>query len=676
MLSLRRSRQGARLFALYSAASLVPVIVLGAVLLRGYHDDGLGHALDQGRAQAAVIEQMAIAPAISGADLSQGLTSAERDRLRSATDLAIFHGSVVRLRLLSFTGTVSFSDDGRVLGAVSVNDPAFVAAARGGVDVRVVRAGVQSPTAAIRVLRPVVAESNGQAIGVLEIYLPYAAIAAKVQRDTRSAIIRLALGLIALYGVMALISWWTTRALRRQAAAHEHQALHDPLTGLPNRELFRRVAEEALARSRDGGEEGALVLIDLDHFKEVNDTLGHHAGDDLLRVVGHRLSESLRTDDTVARLGGDEFGMVLPRPGNQAETIALLARVRRELGVEVTLDGATLSMEASFGVCFYPKDADTVEALLQHADAAMYHGKHGPTGVVVYEAAASRPAMDALVMQRELREAVDREEFVLHYQPKIELRTGRVTGLEALLRWQHPQRGLLSPIEFLPVAERSELIEPLTAWVLQRALLDYATWTAAGHDWTVAVNVSARNLSSLEFADHVRRLLDEHAVEPTRLYLEVTETALAFDSHLAGRVVAALSDHGISMSVDDFGIGFTGLSQLRTLKVAEIKIDRLFIAGLPGNQQDCAIVRSVIDLGHMLGCSVTAEGVEVPGVAAWLVEAGCDHAQGFLWLRPAPWAEVARVVDTLPFRAIASGAAIPGDPPPWAAQTTNRNARS
>jgi len=651
MTSRRRRRTGTSLFAMYAVASLVPVTLLAAVLMRGYENDGASHALDQGRAQAIVIEQMAIAPALSGADLSEGLSGAERERLRSATDLAIFHGSVVRLRLLSFSGAVSFSDDGSGRGASPVADPAFEAASNGLVDAQIVEAGPQSPSTAIRVLLPVVAESSGQAVGVLEVYLPHEAIAAKVESETRATITRLAWGLVGLYAVLALISWWTTRSLRRHAADHEHQALHDPLTGLPNRELFRRAAEDALEHGRRG-DRGALVLVDLDHFKEVNDTLGHHAGDELLRVVGRRLSDSLRTDDTVARLGGDEFGMVLPLGGNREETVALLTRVHRELGEEITLDGVTLTIEASFGVCFYPEDGDTVEGLLQHADAAMYQGKHGPTGIVIYDHAVTRPVTDALVMQRELRQALGRDELVLHYQPKIELGSGRVCSVEALVRWEHPVRGLLPPAEFLPVAERCELIEPMTSWVLRRALADYTAWTAAGHDWTVAVNVSARNLSSLDFADSVRAILQEAAVCPERLHLEVTETALAFDSELAGQVVGALSAQGISMSIDDFGIGFSGLSQLRTLDVAELKIDRKFISGLPGNNADRAIVRSVIDLGHRLGCVVTAEGVEMQDVADWLVAAGCDHGQGYLWLRPCLWTEVARALAPAAPRAV------------------------
>ena len=344
----------------------------------------------------------------------------------------------------------------------------------------------------------------------------------------------------------------------------------------------------------------------------------------------------------MARLGGDEFGLVLPRGGGRDETVDLLTRVRTELAAEVVLDGICLSVEASFGVCFYPSDGDTVEALLQHADSAMYQGKHGSTGVVVYDPATPQQATHSLVMQGALRGALERDELVLYYQPKVELETGRVSCVEALVRWQHPERGLMLPLEFLPVAERSELIEPLTSWVLRRALADHAAWTAAGHDWTVAVNVSARNLGSLTFADTVQAILGEAGVGPERLHLEVTETALAFDTGMAGQVVGALAAQGISMSIDDFGIGYTSLSQMRTLNVSEVKIDRTFVSGLPGNDQDRVIVRSVIDLGHSLGCLVTADGVESQDVANWLVDAGCDHAQGYLWSRPLPWAEVAR----------------------------------
>jgi diguanylate cyclase (GGDEF)-like protein len=469
--------------------------------------------------------------------------------------------------------------------------------------------------------------------------------------------------------VLALISWWTTRALRENAAEHEHQSLHDSLTGLPNRQLFLRTAERALAPGRRG-DQGAFVLIDLDQFKKVNDTLGHHAGDELLRVVARRLRESLRADDTVARLGGDEFGLVLPHAGGRERTTALLTRVRHALGQEVVLDGFSLRVLASFGVCFFPEGAKTVEELLRHADAAMYECKNGPADVVFYEPAIPQQATQALVIQEELRGALARDELVLHYQPKIGLTTGRVSCVEALVRWQHPQRGLLLPSDFLSVAEQnSDLMDPVTSWVLREALSDYSAWTAAGHDWTVAVSISPRTLGSPEFADTVRQMLLEQNVRPDRLQLEVTETALAFDTGLARQVVAALAEQGIAISIEEFGRGFTGLSRLSTIQVSEVKIDWAFLADLPGSERDRAIVRSVIDLGHSLGCLVTAQTVESPDAADAMADAGWDQAQGYLWLRPCPWTEVARVLGApVPQTASSPAATALGSSGPTAAE--------
>ncbi|MEO7746252.1 MAG: EAL domain-containing protein [Actinomycetota bacterium] len=637
MIPLRRRASATRLFAVYSLASLVPLCVLGAVLARGYHQQSIEQGRLQGLAQAAVIEEMAIAPALGGVDLARGLTAVERDRLASATDLAIFNGSVTHLRLRSFEGRVPFSDDGSVVGAVPATDPAFVAATRGRTTADIVAGADAQP--AIRVLQPVIASSNGRAVGVLEVYLPYSAIAAKARADTRHTVLRLGFGLLGLFVVLAMISWATTRALRRQAASHEHDALHDPLTGLPNRELFRRAAESALARPGAGG---ALVLLDLDHFKQVNDSLGHHAGDELLRVVSRRLVGALRTDDTVARLGGDEFGLVLPQVAHAQEAVVLLGAVQRALGQVVTLEGTAISVEASVGLCLYPDGAATVEDLMQRADAAMYEGKRGASGIVVYDPTL-RPvhATHSLALQHELREALTRDELTVHYQPKIDLVSGQVRGVEALVRWNHPERGLLPPSQFLSVAEHSGLITPLTTWVLNRSLDDYLQWTAAGCDWTVAVNVSARNLDSADFVVEVTSALAQRGIEADRLCVEVTESVLAADAQTAMDVLNALAVAGVRTSIDDFGAGYTSLAQMRSLQVAEVKIDRTFVSGLPGNTQDACIVAAMIDLGHRLGCEVTAEGVESTYVAGWLTRQGCDQAQGYLWLRPCPWPEVA-----------------------------------
>lgn len=313
----KRTRQvGSRLFAAYAAASLVPVVLLGAVLVRGSQREALESGLEHGRAQAAVIEEMAIAPALSGADLDRHLTATGRRRLQGATDLAIFDGSVIGLRLRGFKGRVVFSDDGSTGGALPTSHPAFRAAAAGRTDVAIVKDPDGGAGRVIRVLQPVVAKATGQSTGVLELYLPYGTIAKHVQSQMRRTYVRLAAGLGALYAVLALIAWSTTRRLRRHAAQHEHEALHDALTSLPNRKWFRERAEEAV----EGGQRGAVVIV--------NDTLGHHAGDELLRVVAQRLLAALRTDDTVARLGGDEFGLILPGIPDAAHAPELLARVR------------------------------------------------------------------------------------------------------------------------------------------------------------------------------------------------------------------------------------------------------------------------------------------------------------------------------------------------------------
>ncbi|MEU8611740.1 diguanylate cyclase, partial [Actinoplanes sp. NPDC048791] len=488
----RGTSAGSRVFLAYAAASLVLVGLLGVLLVQGYRDDAARQSADQGRAQASVIEEMAVAPALDGADLAAGLTTDQRQRLQEATDLAIFHGSVLSMRLRSFAGQVAFSDDGSTAGGIPVSAPAFREAAAGRTDVAVVADSRRSSGMVIRVLQPVIVGASGQAVGVLELYLPYDAIAAHLHRQMYVTYWRLGAALAGLYLVLALIAWSTSRSLRRYASRQEHEALHDALTGLPNRAAFRSRARETVAADGPGG---AVVLVDLNRFKEVNDTLGHHAGDELLRVVASRLSGALGGTGTVARLGGDEFGLILPGLPRDA-VLDLLEAARGELVRETLLDGVALRIEASFGVALYPEHGTDVEELLQHADAAMYQGKRGTSDFVLYDRSQVAQPAHWLVVQTELRHALERDELVLHYQPKVRLADDGISGLEALVRWQHPQRGLLSPAEFLPAAEQSGLIEPLTAWVLRRALEDQAGWTALGQQWPVAVNVSARNLEA------------------------------------------------------------------------------------------------------------------------------------------------------------------------------------
>jgi len=625
---------GPRLFAVFAVVGMVPVLALGVVLVRGERASGNAMGLAQGRAQAATISEMVIAPALNGDTLGRALDAGELTRLHSATDLAVLSGSLTALRLRGFDGTVVFSDNGATKDALSSRDPAFRDAAAGQAVAAIAASPYRDTERSIRVLQPMIPSTTGQATGVLELYLPYGPIEASVHAQQRRTYQRLGVGLIALYLVLAVISWSTTRRLRRYAVRQEHQARHDSLTGLPNRAWFKDQAERILADPRS--EPGAVVLVDLNRFKEVNDTLGHHAGDALLIIVAQRLSESLRTDDVVARLGGDEFGLVLPGLGNASVVKTTLAALQSTLSADVIIDGTTMTIEASFGATLYPEHGRDVSELLRGADAAMYQGKRGADHIVVWQPDIASEPTHWLHLQSELRRALDRDEFVLYYQPTFDLQSLRVCGLEALIRWQHPERGLLPPSEFLPAAENSSLIQPLTMWVLAHALADQAEWIGRGVRWPVSINVSARNLEMPEFADRIVEMVQAHGSSDL-LTLELTETALGADPVTAEIGIRALGDAGIDLSLDDFGTGYTSLMQLRSLPVSEIKIDAVFVRDLGSNEADRQLVRAIVDLAHGIGCRVIAEGVEQPETATWLNSIGCDAAQGYHFARPGSW---------------------------------------
>jgi diguanylate cyclase len=613
---------------------MLPVLALAVVLIKGERASGNSMGLAQGRAQAATISEMVIAPALDGHTLGSALDAGELTRMHSATDLAVLSGSLTALRLRSFDGTVTFSDNGATTDALPPSDAGFQSAAAGQTVVAIAASPYSSAERSIRVFEPMIPSTTGQATGVLELYLPYGPIEASIHAQQRRTYQRLGGGLIALYLVLAAISWSTTRRLRRYAATQEHQARHDSLTGLPNRAWFKDHAERILSDPRS--EPGAVVLVDLNRFKEVNDTLGHHAGDVLLTIVAQRLSESLRTDDVVARLGGDEFGLVLPGLAEASVVKTTLTAVQRALSAEVVIDDTAMTIEASFGVALYPEHGRDVSKLLRDADEAMYQGKRGVDHIVVWQPGIASEPTHWLHLQSELRRALDRDEFVLHYQPKFDLKSRQVCGLEALIRWQHPERGLLPPSEFLPAAENSSLIEPLTMWVLAHALADQAEWISRGVRWPLAINVSARNLEMPDFADRIVDMVQAHGSRDL-LTLELTETALAADAVIAKIGIRALAAAGIDVSLDDFGTGYTSLMQLRSLPVSEIKIDAVFVNDLGNNQADQQLVRAIIDLAHGIGCRVVAEGVEQPETATWLTSIGCDAAQGFHFARPDSW---------------------------------------
>jgi diguanylate cyclase (GGDEF)-like protein/PAS domain S-box-containing protein len=409
-----------------------------------------------------------------------------------------------------------------------------------------------------------------------------------------------------------------------------HQALHDPLTGLPNRTLFGDRMNQAIASGERADEPRGVLVLDLNSFKQVNDTLGHDRGDTLLREVGKRIVAALRKTDTVARLGGDEFGILLHGATDLAAAATSAWKIQQSCEAGFVIDGQAVRASLSIGIALFPEHGATTPELLRHADLAMYDAKRSGRGHAVFDAAQETEMAHSLTLLADLRECVARDELVVHYQPQIDLATRRTTGVEALVRWQHPTQGLLPPAGFLPQMEGSALIAPLTRWVLNEALGQQQTWHADGVDLTMAVNISARTLKP---ADGLPGTLAElTAVWGTcsdRLTLELTESALIEGA--APNVLAHLHNIGAKVSIDDFGIGYSSLAYLQHLAVDQIKIDRSFVMDLASAPGNAVIVRSTIDLAHNLGLTVIAEGVEDDLTLDALAEYGCDSAQGYFF---------------------------------------------
>jgi diguanylate cyclase (GGDEF)-like protein/PAS domain S-box-containing protein len=435
----------------------------------------------------------------------------------------------------------------------------------------------------------------------------------------------------------------------RAEQALRHQARHDALTGLPNRAfLHERVAAacddaDAAARPR------ALLLLDLDHFKEVNDTFGHERGDALLREVADRLRGAVRADDTVARLGGDEFAVLLP--GADAAGAARVATdLRAALDAPLQVAGQALRVGASVGIALGPVHGADGPTLLRHADVAMDAAKRARSGHAIYDPTQDQHSPARLALVGDLRDAIEGGALTLHYQPQVDLASGRVCGVEALVRWPHPERGLIPPDAFIPLAEQTGLIAPLTNWVLGEAIRQGRAWQRAGLLLGVSVNLSMWNLHDPALPDRVASLLQEHGLSPAWLRLELTESALMADTDRTMDVLARLSALGVRLGVDDFGSGYSSLAYLKRLPVDELKIDKGFVRALATDATDAAIVASTVALGHALGLRVVAEGIEDRATWDLLVAQGCDVAQGYYlsrplpaealarWLRDSPWA--------------------------------------
>ncbi|HEY0591306.1 MAG TPA: EAL domain-containing protein [Thermoanaerobaculia bacterium] len=447
--------------------------------------------------------------------------------------------------------------------------------------------------------------------------------------------------LVPIHGSPSEVSNWVAyikdvSERKAQVAALEQQALHDMLTRLPNRTLFLDRVDQAVRIARRSNHPVGLMLLDLNGFKEVNDTLGHHSGDIVLQQVAARLRELMRESDTVARLGGDEFAFVLPTARDAQSAFRVGQKVLRSLEAPFVVEGQQCEIGASIGIAMFPEHGADAETLMRHADTAMYDAKRRGAHCTIYTPDLDEREGHGIAMGVELRQGLERGELELFYQPKIHLRTGLMTRVEALVRWRHPERGVLQPDSFIPMAEKSGLIRNLTEWVIHTALEQSQKWQEQMLPIHVAVNLSAKVLQEHLLPQIIANALEKWRIPPQSLKIEITESSIMADPQHAFAILSLLQSLGVRLSLDDFGTGYSSLMHLRQLPVDEIKIDKSFVMGMATSAGDAAIVRATIDLGHNLGMQVVAEGVDNEWTCKILTELGCDLAQGYYLSPPLP----------------------------------------
>jgi diguanylate cyclase (GGDEF)-like protein len=616
----------------FTAMGLVVVaalgLAIGLVLKRQIEQRALNRAVQH----ADVMAQLSVQPHLVQGDLRYPISLERMAELDHRLGKRFFDDIGIKtVKLFNRDGRLVYSDDRTIVGGHAFKGGNVYTALKGEV-VRSLEYGTEDVGAGERVLEvyvPVRLAPWSAPAAVLEMYLSYEPVAREIREDVAAVAMLLGGGLVLLFGTLFRIVAGASRRLREQA-------LHDALTGLPNRTLLHARAERALR----GDEPAAMLLIDLDRFKEVNDTLGHDYGDALLIEVAERLGAALRRGDTLARLGGDEFAVLVAGAPDRAAVVELAGRLQDALRRPFALRGVAVELEASIGVALYPEHGNTAGALLQRADVAMYDAKRGRRGVATYAPERDPYSADRLGLLAELRRAIVRDELVLHYQPKVSLDTGELTGVEALVRWQHPSRGLLGPDEFVPLAERTGAVADLTRWVVDRALAQQRAWRDEGVDLPVAVNLAAANIVDVTLPAAVAELLKRHGVAGERLECEISEHTVMADPVRATDVLGGLRALGVRLSLDDFGTGHSSLAYLKRLPLDEVKIDRSFVAGMAEDENDAVIVRSTIDLARNLGLQVVAEGVETAEIMRELAELRCDVAQGYYISRPLPAGEL------------------------------------
>ncbi|MFS0703594.1 putative bifunctional diguanylate cyclase/phosphodiesterase [Cellulomonas sp. 179-A 9B4 NHS] len=678
------SRRRSSLTRRFAVVSLVGMAVVGVALVVVASAQMRGQAVRDGTSLAVTVAAYASAATPANAYVTGVLPDDSQAAVSGAT--AGFGSELVELRLWSADGRLMYSSRdagtglphterfGRVMDA-GEPDAVVQPDVRGDESSRTEEDTVLDVYVPVRLTgtaadgTPLAGEPD-QVIGAAEVMLDHTRTQQTLTATVRTVALVVGGSLVVLWLLLYRIVHSTSRRLRTAALENARLAMLDSLTGLPNRRLLTDQMQRAVRDAREDGSRVGLILLDIDRFKDINDTLGHDHGDALLELVAARLRDALRDDDVVARLGGDEFAILLPDVRSVANAERLGRRVRGLFAAPFELGDLALHVDTSIGVACLPDHADDPSSLMRTADIAMYAAKHQRSGVAVYSPDADDSSPARLVLMGELHAALEEHESAraagddgtggdalgvppvaqleMHYQPKIELASQRTVGLEALMRWRHPTRGLVGPGTFVPLAEQSGLIHRLTSFALDAAVRQLAQWSAEGTAVPVAVNLSAHDVADPAVVDTIEELLARHRVRPALLEVEITETALVADRSRVVPVLERLGELGVRVAIDDFGTGTTSISQLRDLPVDELKIDRVFVADLGdgGREGSEVVVQAMVDLAHSFGLRVVAEGVEDEGTARTLARLGVDQAQGFLWARPAPPEEVRPPGDT------------------------------
>ncbi len=636
---MRRGLPRLGLLGTFSLMTLACLAVLGFALSRELRAQTRARALASAVRSAETIAELGVRPQLTAEDLNGALGPARLAALDRTLAGGQLGPQVARVLLYDGDGRIVFSDDRAAIGRSS-RSAEIPAAMRGDILADLTDAAEVDPQrtrgSLLEVYVPLRLGARSAPAGVVELYVPYGPYEAGIARDLRRIDRLLIGGLALLFAALFPIMATASRRLRRNADARQHDAFHDALTGLPNRMLFRDRVEQATLRATREADSAAVLIIDLNRFKDVNDSLGHAAGDALLQQVGQRLRESLRASDTVARLGGDEFAVLLPNAGDKKNASDVAVQIRDALATSITVDGVVIDVEPSIGIALFPYHGADADTLVRCADVAMYVAKRSHRLFALYESANDENTPERLALTTELRQAIERRELQLHYQPQLDLKTRQVVAVEALARWTHPTRGPIPPDQFVSLAEHTGLIKPLTLLVLEQALAQNAAWRDEGLDLEMAVNVSARNLVDRRFPDDVARLLQTWRIAPNRLELEITERTILDDAAELHDALGRLRGLGVRIAIDDFGTGFSSLASLRQVPMDRLKIDRSFVMTMATIEHDAAIVRSIVGLASNLGLSVVAEGVETEEILAQLTELGCDVAQGYHVCRPIP----------------------------------------